>query len=64
MITKIRSISAMDSRTLVIVLKNPYVAKKILEFFRNSTKIALQDGVIKIANASISKGNRRIDDFV
>lgn len=63
MITKIRAVSAPNSRTLVIVL-NPHVAKKILEFFKNSTKIAIQDEVIKIANASSAKVNRRIDDFV
>lgn len=61
-----RSALTLDSHTLITVLKNPRVTKKILEFFRgNYTQIALQDIVIKeIAKVSISKENRRIDDFV
>ena len=61
-----RLMLALDSHTLITVLTNPHVAKKILEFFRgNSTEIALQDVVIKeIVMVSTSKENRRIDDFV
>lgn len=56
----------LDSHALISVLKNPHVVKKILEFFRgNSKEITLQDIVIKeITKKSISKENRRIDDFV
>lgn len=62
----IQSISTLDSHALTSVLKSPNVVKKILEFFRgNYTEINLQDIIIKeIAKATISKGNRRIDDFV
>jgi predicted nucleic acid-binding protein len=61
-----RLMLALDSHTLITVLTNSHVAKKILEFFRgNSTEIALQDIVIKeIVKVSTSKENRRIDDFV
>lgn len=55
-----------DSRILITALKNPQIAKKILEFFRGeSTEIALQDTITKeIIDVTISKENRRIDDFV
>lgn len=56
----------LDSHTLISVLQNPYVVKKILEFFRgNSKEIDLQDIVInEIEKITVSKENRRIDDFV
>jgi hypothetical protein len=58
--------TTMDSQTLISVLKNPNVVKKMLEFFRgNSREITLQDIIIKeITKVSILKENRSIDDFV
>lgn len=58
--------STLDSDVLISVLKSPNVVKKMLEFFRgNSKESTLQDIVVKeIAKISISKGNRRMDDFV
>jgi hypothetical protein len=60
------SMSTLDSDVLISVLKSPNVVKKMLEFFRgNSKESTLQDIVVKeIAKISISKGNRRMDDFV
>lgn len=58
--------STLDSDALISVLKSPNVVKKILEFFRgNSKETTLQDIVIKeIEKMTISKRNRRMDDFV